>query len=261
MAQLVALSAEQHQSLYLNKHAESQFAASQHLLTLRVNEVGQAISSFPTFLMKDPHSGLWRLAAITSFVMGSNLFVQDNEWQAAFKPSALQTFPFFLMKVDEQQGQDQKANYTVGIDPTSAAFSADAGEEIFTSSGKASMHLSKVTAMLEADIQHDIHTYQFGQLLHELGLIKPINIVIYRQDGSEGGSSQETLQGLCTIDEDKFNTLPVEQLESLRAKGYLLPINALLLSIYQLNNLIRRNNDDPAMTKIEQIKLAVNAGS
>ncbi|REL25632.1 SapC family protein [Thalassotalea euphylliae] len=258
MTALVALNSEQHQSLCIKANAELEFAASQHLLSLKVQEVGQAGSSFPVFLMKDPSSGVWRISAVASFAMGTNLFVESGQWLPAFKPLAMQTFPFYLMKAPgEEKG------YTIGINPASAAFSeqkTQADQAIFSSSGKASAQLMRVTQLLEASIEQDIHTYQFGQAMQELGLVKAINLVIHRQDGS-----QETLQGLCTIDEDKLNALSGEQLKSLSEKGYLSPIYAMLTSIYQLNALIRRNNrrnkQDARFGAIKEIKIAVNSGN
>ncbi|REL34404.1 SapC family protein [Thalassotalea euphylliae] len=251
MAALVALKREQHQSLYIQEGAENNFASSQHLLNLKIHEVGHAGTSLPVFLMKDPKSGVWRVSAVTSFAMGTNLFVEDNQWQPTFKPLAMQTFPFFLMKA-EGEGK----GYTVGIDPESNAFSEQSGDTIFTDEGKASQRLMKATQLLEASIEQDIQTYQFGQAINDLGLVKAINLVIHRPDGS-----QETLQGLCTIDEDKLNALSGEQLKSLSDKGYLAPMYAILMSIYQLNSLIRRNNLDQRFNTISEVKIAVNSGN
>lgn len=250
MTTLVALNSEQHQSLFIKEQAETNFAAKQHLINLRVHEIAQALTSLPVFLMKDPNSGVWRISAITSFSMGHNLLVENGQWQVGFKPLAMQTYPFYLMKAEG----DAKG-YTVGIDPESEAFSSESGAPIFSEKGKAGEHLSKATRLLEASIEQDIQTYQFGQAIHDLGLVKAINLVVHRQDGS-----QETLQGLCTIDEDKFNALSGEQLIMLRDKGYLAPIHAILFSIYQLNDLIHRNNQNTNFTAINEIKIAVNAG-
>lgn len=248
MSKLEELSNNKHKSLKIKPDAAIEFAATQHLLNVRVNEVGQAISSFPVFLMKDTNSGFWKLSAIASFEMGKSLFVQSKKWQAVFTPSMIQTYPFFLMNKSQESN-----DYTIGIVPESDAFSTENGLDIFESSGKASLQLSKVKSLLEADIGNDIHTFKFGKALDELGLCKSINLVLTYQDGAV-----EKLQGLCTIDEDKFNTLNAEQLEALNKQGYLLPIHALLLSIYQLNALIQRNNADSQFKQIQQIKIEVN---
>jgi len=251
MSELVVLSSENHKNYKIVEHADIHFAQQQHLLNVRVNELGQAVTSFPVFLMKDNQSGVWRLSAIASFEVGRSLFVKDNQWLATYKPSSMQSFPFFLMR-----SPDDGKSYTVGIDEKSSAFSQDEGEAIFETSGKAGVRLSQATKALQTAVQYDINTYQFGHDLYQLGLIKPINIILQRD-----GGKNETLQGLCTIDEDKFNSLSTEQLTMLKDKGYLMPIHALLLSIYQLNTLVRRNNDDSSFSAIAQVKLEVNNGS
>ena len=248
MAELVELNSSTHKSLKVVENAELEYAASQHILNIRVAEVGQAVTSFPVFLMKDVNSGYWKLSAITSFETGSNLFVQNKKWQAIFKPSQLQTYPFFLM--NSPTGDNQ---YTIGIVEQSDAFSTEHGQTVFEENGKASMMLSQVKTILESDIQRDIQTFQFGKVLDELGLCKSINLVLTYQDGSV-----QKLQGLCTIDEDKLNGLSTEQLAGLQKQGYLLPIHAMLISINQLNGLIQRNNQQSQFKVIQQIKLEVN---
>lgn len=248
MAELVELNSSTHKTLKVVDSAELDYAASQHILNVRVAEVGQAVTSFPVFLMKDVNSGYWKLSAITSFEAGSNLFVQDNQWQAVFKPSQLQTYPFFLM--NSPQGDNQ---YTIGIVEQSDAFSTENGQTVFDDNGKASIMLSQVKTKLETDIQRDIQTFQFGKALDELGLCKSINLVLTYQDGTV-----QKLQGLCTIDEDKLNSLSTEQIAGLQKQGYLMPIHAMLISINQLNGLIQRNNRHSQFKVIQQIKLEVN---
>ncbi|MFD2165040.1 SapC family protein [Thalassotalea euphylliae] len=246
MPQLHALNSKAHGALKVVDNADLLFAKSNHILPLRVSEVGQASTSFPVFLMKDGNSGLWRLTVVTSFERGSNLFVADNQWHANYKPTAMQAFPFFLMNAEgEQQG------YTVGIDPESPAFSSTSGDTIFDSKGNANEALQRATSLLQADIQNDIQTYQFGKAMAELDLCRSIDIVLQKQDGST-----ETIQGLCTIDQDKFNTLSIEQLAELREKGYLMPIHAMLMSVFQLNALVRLSSTRDDVATIAQVKLS-----
>lgn len=207
--------------------------------------MGHAVSNFPVFLTKDIQSGLWNLSAISSFDAGKNLFVDNSQWCSIFTPSSMKTFPFYLMK----SPQDEKS-YTMGIDEKSNAFSTSQGQAIFEKSGKASLLLSRVKASLEADIHNDIQTYQFGEKLASLQLIKSINIVVHYADGNV-----QTLKGLNTIDEARLQQLSNDDLASLHQFGYLLPIHAMLTSIYQLNNLIQLHNKVSGNQTISQVKL------
>lgn len=247
MTALVELSNTEHKTLKVTDNAATDFMAQQHILTLRVKEVAQAISSFPVFLAKNPQTGLWNIAAVSSFEMGKNLFVNDHHWDAIFTPASMQTYPFFLMNsADNAQG------YTIGIAPTSSAFSTE-GQSIFEPSGNASLLLSRVKTLLEADIQNDIQSYQFVDKLEDMQLIKPINLVITYADGAV-----QTLNGMNTIDEAKLQQLSDEALAELNKLGYLMPMHAMLMSIFQLNNLIQKHNKIADNAEISQVKIALS---
>ncbi|MFK8049377.1 MAG: SapC family protein [Halioglobus sp.] len=248
MAELTVLSSAEHGSLKVVENCALEVARKQHVVNIRVAEVGMAVSSFPVFASKNPSSGRWALTAVTSFVPESNLFVVNDRWTATYLPTCMQTYPLFLMNSDEGENQ-----YTVGIHAQSPDFSTEAGEALFDDQGKASLFLSRVTAMLEADINNDIQTYQFTDKLNELGLYKSINLLVH----SSNGASVQTIQGLYTIDEEKLQQLDATTLEDLNKRGYLAPMYAMLTSIFQANALIRLNNLHSDMQDIREIKLEV----
>lgn len=248
MSTLTELTSHQHSNLHLVEHCQLSYAETLHLLNIRLNEVGQSLCSMPIFLTKDPKQGLWRLSAITSFSLGTNLWVENNKWLAPYQPTSIQTYPFYLMDSPKEQGQ-----YTIGINENSEAFSTTQGNALFNENGKANEHLSHVKQLLEADIQHDINTFHFGRLLNELGLCKTINLLIRYSD-----NTTQKITGLTTIDEDKLQNLSADNLMLLNKKGYLTAIHGLLLSLLQLNALIQRNNNRNDLPKIQNIKLEVN---
>lgn len=248
MSKLTELNNVKHADLYVANHCQLDFAGTQHLLNIRVTEVGQAVCSFPVFFTKDTQQGLWRLSAISSFNLGHNLFVQNNQWLAPYQLTCMQTYPFHLMASPED-----KQGYTIGIDEASSAFSKEQGETIFEQSGKASLYLSRIKLLLEADINNDLKTYQFGQLLNELGLCKSINLLVRYED-----DSTQKITGLTTIDEDKFQRLSASNLELLNKKGYLSAIQGMLISILQLNALIQKNNAHAHLPNIKNIKIEVS---
>jgi hypothetical protein len=89
-------------------------------------------------------------------------------------------------------------------------------------------------------------------MLDEMGLIKAMDVLVHYADGRT-----HTLQGLYTPDEEKLQTLAIEELDKLREKGYLAPIYAMLISIYQFNALILRNNQLDGTAKVKQIQLEI----
>lgn len=247
MSTLVELSNTQHNDLKLKVQFLAEFASTQQIMRLRAVEVGKAVTSFPVFFTRDSYDGSWVLSALCSFERAHNLFVEKNQWSAIYQPTILQTYPFFLM-----QSPREARGYTTGIDENSDAFSREAGLAVFEQSGAASLHLSKSKALLEADIKHDFDTVKFANQVEELGLCKAIDLVVCFADGAT-----QTLSGLYTIDEDKLQELSASMLSELNKNGHLLAIHSILLSIYQLNLLLRKHNQQHNVKKISQLKIEV----
>jgi hypothetical protein len=247
MSELVELSHTRHKGLKVRSNCAIEVATKQQIIRLRAVEVGRAAANFPVFFTRDSEDGALVLSALTSFENGQNMFVENRQWQATYQPSAMQTYPFFLM----QSPKDEKS-YTIGIDENNPAFAKDEGELLFEDNGKASMQLSRAKTLLEADIQNDTNTYQFARKLQELALLKSIDLIVQYQDGAS-----QTITGLITIDEEKLNALSAEQLHGLNQQGYLVQIHALLISIYQLNLLIQKQNSRSDLPKVAQLKIEV----
>jgi hypothetical protein len=247
MSELVELSSTQHQGLKVRVNCGVEVAATQQIVKLRVNEVGRAAGNFPIFFTRSAQDGALVLSALTSFESQQNMFVKDGQWQSTYQPSAIKTFPFFLMR-----SKSDAKSYTIGIDEKNQVFSREHGELLFEENGKASMQLSRAKVLLEADIQNDIHTFQFGKELEQMGLLKSIDLVVQYQDGTN-----QSITGLITLDEDKINALSAEQLHGLNQQGYLVQIHALLISIYQLNSIIQKQNSHIDLPKVAQLKIEV----
>ena len=245
MTELVELTSSKHGGLRVVDNCSLDVAAKQHVVNLRAAEIGKAVSGFPVFMTRNPQSGAWALSAVCSFESGQNLFVENARWTATYLPTAMQTYPLFLMR--SPAGEN---SYTVGIDEQSPAFSRERGEALFDEQGKASLYLSKTTALLQADIKNDIKTYQFLARLDELGLMKSVDVRVHYTD-----DSVNTIRGLHTIDEDKLQSLAPEQLQELNKNGYLLSIHAMLVSTFQLNSLIKKHNQREGVTAVRQVKL------
>ncbi len=243
---LTELSSVTHADLKMDPTGALKVAATQHMINLKVSEVGMAVSSFPVFISRASDTADWTISAINSYELGDNLFVQNDAWIGTHMPVGMQTYPFFLMR----SPKDEK-NFTIGIDEQSNVFSKEEGEALFED-GKASVRLSQATAQLELEIKHDVHTYQFGKKIEELGLIRPIDLQVHYNKGLVN-----TLKGLNTIDEQALHDLDAEKLGELRKDGYLLPLYAMLTSIYQFNNLIKLHNLKFPENTIAQVKLEV----
>jgi len=247
MSQLVELNNTTHANLKVKKNCALEVAKTQHTLNLRVIELSKAACNFPVFFTRLDDTGEWALSAVTNFEAGGNLFVENNQWQATYYPSAMQTYPIFLM----QKPNDEK-NYTLGIDESNPAFTQDEGEALFDDKGNASLYLSQTKAILESDITDVIHSFQFLNEVTKHNLYKSLDLLVHFLDGRI-----VKLTGLHTIDEEKLRNLPEEDFLDLRKKGYLPPLYAMLSSLYQINALIKKHNDVEGSIKIQQVKMEV----
>ena len=248
MAELVELHHSTHADLKVRQDTIMEIATTQHVMNLRAGEVARAACDFPVFFSRNPDNDRWAMSAISSLEPGKNLFVADGQWQALYQPTVMQTFPLFLIQADNDKG------FAVGFDAQSSALSQDQGEPLFDPSGEPSPYLKQVSSILEADIERDLQTVRFAEHLHELKLIRPIDLLVQHADGNG-----RNLTGLYSIDEDALKALDQEQTYDLHQRGYLGVIDAMLISLFQLNALVRKNNEDEQLKAIGQVKIQTAA--
>ena len=188
------------------------------------------------------------LSALTSLEPGKNLFVLNGEWTSSFQPTAMKTYPIFLMNSEEGGSEP-----VLGIDDESAALSSDVGQPLFDKKGKASLKVKQVQAQLIEDSKNMVHTFQFFEALEAFDLIRSVDVAL-----NYGDEKINRIRGLSMIHEDNLQSLSSERLTELRDRGYLAPIYAMLFSVFQLNALIRRNNQTSGATHIKSISLEVS---
>lgn len=248
MATLTELSSKQHKQLKVAPNAPINYAAKQHVLNLAAVELANAASSFPVFITRNTINGGWAFSAMTSFELNENLFIQNDKWEAVYQPVSMRTYPLYLMQAPTDEKQ-----YTIGFNEQSDAFSNTQGAPLFDETGAATPHLSEVTKLLETELTNLRSSYEFGQTLEQLNLLKEIDVQVQYADGTNN-----TIKGLNTINEDVLNTLDGDKLEQLNKAGYLTPIHALLISLFHLNTLINKNNSIATKSTISAVKMEVS---
>lgn len=247
MIELVELDGEAHRDLCVAEGCAVEVAAEQHVINIRANEIAQAVSAFPVFLTRDPNSGAALISIMTSLESGGNLFVEAGEWRTSFAPSAMRTYPLFLMK-----SETSEKGYAVGIDEANPAFTRDGGRRLFEDSGKPTLYLDEVTKLLQAGAEADLQTRYFVDALKEMQLFKPVDLLVQYED-----ERVHKIQGLQTLDEERMQSFDADKLAELHKSGYLLLMHAMLMSIYQLNGLIRRQAQRDDLETVKGVKLQV----
>jgi len=246
MAKLVELNNKTHGKLKIVENCVVAVAEDQHILGVKVTEVGPIASNFPIFINKIGGTDDWALSAIAGLELNSNLFVEDNQWLASCVPTSMQTFPLFLMNAPEG-----KKGFAVAIDEEDKrSFSETEGIAMFDDQGQPTEAVKRMSEQLEADIKNNMHTYKFIKKMEELELLKAVDVLVYYTD-----RRLNTLKGLHTIDEEKVQALSIEKFDELRKAGYIPAIYAILISVFQLNALIHRHNLRAGAAQIHQVKM------
>ncbi|MFT6328300.1 MAG: hypothetical protein ACJAYN_000219 [Bermanella sp.] len=242
---LVELNNKAHKDLKIKNNAVIDHIAKLHLITLRATELGQAATCFPIFATRNTHNGFWTFSAMTSFAPNENLYVKNDKFGVIYRPTSVQTFPFYLMKAPVEENA-----YTIGILEKNSCFSKTTGESLFDEKNNPTEGAKRRVQLLEADVQKDIQTVQFSKTLEELDLFKPLDMNVQLLDGNS-----KNIRGLHTIDEERLKSLSSQELDSLHKQGYLMPIHAMLISIIQVNKLILLNNEKVERAQIIEVKM------
>ncbi|MGJ8675607.1 MAG: SapC family protein, partial [Pseudoalteromonas sp.] len=232
-------------------NAAVEYAKTQHLVNLRANEIAKVACDLPIFLARNAQNGSYTISALTSFNAGQSLLVNNNQWQALYTPVCMQTHPLHLMTREANS-----SDYFIAIDEQSSAVNSQHGEALFDAKGNPSLFLNSQQKLLESDLKNDYQTYQFTQEVVRLGLIKNIDIALQFEQGET-----QTIQGLSTVDEDKLQTLDSNTIAELQKKGYLSVLNSMLISLFQLNALVKLHNQHSDLKPLKQIKLELSRDS
>lgn len=248
MATLTELSSKEHKDLKVSPGVQIKYASKQHVMPLSAAEISNAATCFPVFVTRNNVNGSLVFSAMTSFELEQNLFVQDDNWAPVFQPNSLRTYPFYLMQSEKSEQQ-----FTIGFDAQSNDLSPLEGTILFDEQGKASQYLTQVTRILESELGAIKQSLEFGKALEEFKLLRVMDLHVQYENGQT-----HTITGLHTINEEAMQLLSAEQLSTLNKAGYLMPIHALLMSLFNLNALITKNNALAHKAKVSSIKMEVS---
>ena len=250
MHQLIPLTAAHHLHTAVVEDAALIYAASQHLLNVRISEISQVIADVPVFFSRHQQSGQWLVSGLYSVSPSQNLWVQGREWLGSYQPVCMQTYPLLLGSDPSQLmlTNDPRVLQSV-LDSASTATAT----QLLDAQGQPTAFLRQQKAMLDKDLQQEYLTFQFVKTVSALGLIKELDVHLMQADGSS-----QTIKGLATVDEDKLQMLSAEQLQQLQHQGYLLLLHGILLSITRLNRLIQLHNKHADQSPLKSIKLEIS---
>lgn len=181
-------------------------------------------------------------AAILGIRDEVNLFVsEEGEWQGQYIPAFIRRYPFVFSSGDDG------ASFTLCIDEDFSGCNQEGrGERLFDADGERTQYLETMLGFLQAFQVEFQRTQAFCARLKELDLLEPMQAQF-----SLGTGEQVSLQGFFTVNGDRLNALPGDQLEEL-AKSQLL--ESMYMHKFSLNNF--SSMVAPAMKNEQQLETA-----
>ena len=209
-------------------------AKDRHIVAVNVSELGIASSNFPIVFVQNPRDQRHMLTAMLGLKTGENIYYGEEFWESCYVPLAIQRHPFVVGYDDRSDDATQLAPC---IEIDSPCVSESDGIALYKDDGTPTDMLRSVQQMLGMMFEAGKFTDQFIQKLEELNLITTFDLILQTQNGE-----MNRITGMSTIDEKRLKALSAEQLKDLQTRDYLAPCHLMLVSLYQLNQLIRRRN-------------------
>ncbi len=203
------------------------FARQSHLATLMVSECSRAAGIYPIVFLKEGDSyGLYALLGLTP---NENLFIDENgHWKSSYVPAIIRRYPFVLAKTQDAD------NFMLGIDEESDFINDSEGEPLVGPDGKPSQMVENAKQFLTELHRTSLLTKRFCKELEDRDLLHPLSLQV-----KSGNETMQNIAGCFGVNEKKFNELPDEAFLDLRKRGALPIIYAHLISLGQLERLVR----------------------
>jgi hypothetical protein len=228
-----------HGKLKLKPDTGFAHAKSRNLAAVSISELGIASSNFPIVLIKNPGDQRYLLMAVLGLKTGENIYYGEEFWESTYVPLSVQRHPFVVGFDDRDPGATQLATC---LETDSACLSEKEGLPLYTDDGKETQTLRTAQQMLSVMFEQGKFTEQFIQKLQELDLIVPFELDLHMQARAQQQGEVNKITGMFTVDEVKLKALSAEQLKDLQTRDFLSPCHLMMVSLYQLNQLIRRRN-------------------
>jgi hypothetical protein len=233
-ANVQTLDSRRHGKLKLKPHPGFPHAQDRNLVALNLTELGRSCGNFPIVLARNPNDQRLVLMAMLGLKAGENSYYGEQFWESTYVPLAVQRHPF-IVGLDDRVSERTQLATCVEID--SACLNETDGLPLFNDDGSESEVLRNADQLLRGMFSAGKVTEEFIEKLQELDLIAPFNIELQSPRGAIN-----RITGLHTVDEKRLKALSAEQLKDLQDRDYLAPCHLMLVSLYQLNQLIRLRN-------------------
>jgi SapC len=232
---LVELSRKEHSGLRINPDLAEASAARQHLIPIVASEFRKAAIQYPIVFAKNPETGRFAPFALNGLEPEENLFWSGTTLDVAYVPLNIRRRPFFVGTADPSSGANDNV---LCIDVESSCVTASGQKSILDPDGSDSDYLREILAILRQLLDGQKQTSSLISTALSLDLLCPIVLDIVLADGKP-----LQVEGLYSIDEDRFRSLGQDKVAMLWNEGLMELIYSVIISTGQIYNLIRLRNE------------------
>ena len=233
-ANLQTVDFNRHGKLKVKPHPGFAHARDRNIVAVSVSELGLASSNFPIVLARNPNDQRYLLMAMLGLKSGENVYFGEEFWESTYVPLSVQRHPFIVGLDDRVEDANQLATC---IETDSACLGETEGLALFNADGSESELLRSANQLLRIMFEGGRFTEEFVEKLEELNMIVPLGIDLQTRSGEV-----KRITGLYSLDEKRLKALTGEQLKDLQNRDFLAPIHLILVSLHQLNQMIRLRN-------------------
>ncbi|HEY3655044.1 MAG TPA: SapC family protein [Steroidobacteraceae bacterium] len=238
---LVELSRQEHSELKINPGLAEASAASQHLIPIVASEFRKAATQYPIVFAKNTETGRFAPYVLNGLEPEENLFWSGTKLDAAYVPLNIRRRPFFVGMAEPSSGATDNV---LCIDIESSCITASGSKSIVNADGSDSPYLKEILSIIGQLVDGQKRTSSFINTALSLDLLCPIVLDIVLEDGKS-----LHVEGLYSIDEDRFRSLGKDKVEILWNEGLMDLIFSVIISTGQISNLIRLRNERESLNR------------
>ena len=231
---VVPVNRERHARSKIREITGFGFASSFHIAYLTMHEFARAAAVYPIVFVEDKEKDAFRPVTLLGLDAGENLFVGEaGKWEASYIPAIIRRYPFALANTGTE-GQ-----FTICIDEGSDLVSETEGSALFDEKGEPTQVIENVKRYLSELQQMDQITLEFAKTMAELNMFTPLQVRVRE------GDHEKNIAGCWVVNEERLNKLSNDKFLELRVKRYLPAIYAQLMSLAQIERLMKLKEKRP----------------
>ena len=233
MSQHQILDSATHRDLRVRTEAATELGDGAMACLTVPSEFRRVQNEFPIVFRRDLERGTFTALDLMGFENGENLFLENGQWVARYRPLALAIQPFLVGHTPDGEGPGQ-----VHIDMGHPRIAeGEDGLRLVDERGRPTPYLEAIAERLGELDQGYRHSADFFAALESYELLEPFSLDIELDDGSK-----HRMVGYHVIDEDKLRALGAAELGDLHRDGHLLPMFMALASLSNISALVERKN-------------------